>query len=1256
MSWWRGRIARRRGPCVLLLGPPGAGKTAIVEAALQAGAPAPRQAARRNEQAAWCDLGTGVIVDVPGMTAFPAPGSRLGPWEQLLRKLRRLRPRRPLDAIILALPANLFYAPGQDDDRADLAAAIRERFALIQGLLGFTLPVYVVLSKTDEIPGFATFIATLTDEQRRQMLGWSNPHATDEKFSPSWVDEGLDSLHDAVVRTRVERFASSTHIQDSRDLFLFTRALREMVAPLRAMLDDVFRPSLYREAFACRGLYLCGRGADDGSSIAFVRDLIADKVFAERGLATPLPEVVKDRKRSALAAQVVCALLVIAFGLASYWSYLRLRRAETELEALLTRAEQVAAERNRATANGRPLNARYRLDQSRRLLDEQLQAVNSDRFSWGAYQLNPLVSQTLTRLFSSIVLDDFRVALEDKARRWLAAAERAFDDPAPSGPNFQDRARYRRLARFAQEYQPLIDGFRRYEELRLNEGSRTIASLAAVSESLDGRPLGMQALGRPYARALRRANAAPVDCSVFEDPATGDGLVPRVAAELVDEFSAWSFDEENPLRSAAREFIDEWLLISSGEGAPRDLASLMTAASTLATSAAAWSTLDTAITDQPVALFQQAPFMRLAADSGVCRGLLWPDLGDRVDDVDRLKDQFRDHVLALEVDPFGPLFDDDDAGLMLSEPVAAFNQDLDALKAQSFWSPAFIMSEDDGWSGLPRAATWRLEDLDAAVRTANAFSDFRGSAFPSVDDASRSTLLDLVALEVAQLVGARLQRTAITGAELPGDSSDLPEYLKLTGSTVAKLTPLAPLLGRSVAGEDVLSTLDAQSRAALNAIDREASRQYPWLFAWPRRQATADGLFDRWSAIRARSAAAEAGKLWEAAVDEQRDAVIRYAAAARPFAAYLLARRQMAEPTLRWTRISRDVASYELKTADNGLGAIDAFMRTGVPALVPANACLAGPVASTRAVGEYFAPIRNELAREGERQCRMQVQRAYASIAQAFRENLQGRFPFVDASSPSFAARVKDAQSRPEATPAHVKAVIDRYRSVDGPAVTQFLASWRACSHDPALAFLQALDNTGTLLASAADPALKTPTIVLDVMPEFRLAANPGSGGDHVAAWRLDVGSRSVGEPIGAPVTPLPWTYGDKVALEIRFARDSPNVPAPGAGVPAAGSGGDTRTVHFDFTGNWAIFQLLLARRIPNDADVLLLRDAAPTVLAIDIPVQADPAKPPLATPAPASPFEVFMRLGLFPRGKPEPLSAAVLPTQAPTTVACLGM
>ena len=94
-----------------------------------------------------------------------------------------------------------------------------------------------------------------------------------------------------------------------------------------------------------------------------------------------------------------------------------------------------------------------------------------------------------------------------------------------------------------------------------------------------------------------------------------------------------------------------------------------------------------------------------------------------------LKDSLRGELLDLEVEPFGPLFTDDAAGLALADPVVALKKDLDVLQAQSFWAPpSDAFGERTAPTGLPRFATWRM-DLDAAVKTADAFQSYRGPAF-----------------------------------------------------------------------------------------------------------------------------------------------------------------------------------------------------------------------------------------------------------------------------------------------------------------------------------------------------------------------------------------------------------------------------------------------------------------------------------------------------------------------------------------------
>ena len=101
----------------------------------------------------------------------------------------------------------------------------------------------------------------------------------------------------------------------------------------------------------------------------------------------------------------------------------------------------------------------------------------------------------------------------------------------------------------------------------------------------------------------------------------------------------------------------------------------------------------------------------------------------------------------------------------------------------------------------------------------------------------------------------------------------------------------------------------------------------------------------------------------------------------------------------------------------------------------------------------------------------------------------------------------------------------------------------------------------------------------------------------------------------------------------------------------AFGRGGEPR----QGVADPGVLRLGLARTIASETDALLLRDTPPTVLGLDIPVESDPAKPPLAQPSQVSKFDVYMRLGISPRGKPEVLSVGRLPTRAPATVACLG-
>jgi hypothetical protein len=67
------------------------------------------------------------------------------------------------------------------------------------------------------------------------------------------------------------------------------------------------------------------------------------------------------------------------------------------------------------------------------------------------------------------------------------------------------------------------------------------------------------------------------------------------------------------------------------------------------------------------------------------------------------------------------------------------------------------------------------------------------------------------------------------------------------------------------------------------------------------------------------------------------------------------------------------------------------------------------------------------------------------------------------------------------------------------------------------------------------------------------------------------------------------------------------------------------------------------------------MRDPAPNVLRLQIPVERDPTRPPIAGAAAAaqSPFQVYMRLRVSQPGRQEPLTVGEFPFEAPADARC---
>jgi type VI secretion system protein ImpL len=106
-------------------------------------------------------------------------------WDTFLGLLRRARPRRPINGVLLTVSVqDLLALP--PDQRKEQAARLRGRMQELQQRLGVKVPVYVLVTKCDLLAGFNETFGSLGKEERDQVLGFTFPLSTSAASSPRW--------------------------------------------------------------------------------------------------------------------------------------------------------------------------------------------------------------------------------------------------------------------------------------------------------------------------------------------------------------------------------------------------------------------------------------------------------------------------------------------------------------------------------------------------------------------------------------------------------------------------------------------------------------------------------------------------------------------------------------------------------------------------------------------------------------------------------------------------------------------------------------------------------------------------------------------------------------------------------------------------------------------------------------------------------------------------------------------------------------
>lgn len=327
-------------PWYLIIGPPGTGKTTALR---QSGLHFPIdlsddiKGVGGTRNCDWFFTEQAVLVDTAGryVQQMSDPEADAAEWVGFLDMLRKHRGKRALNGVIVALSMRELLGP-EAELRAH-AREIRKRLGELAERLQILLPVYLMITKADLVPGFEPFFADLGTRQREQV--WGATLATDARPDSTGIARETRALL-ASLETRVTtRLAEDAALPWRAEVFRFPAQMEQLDPPLRALIDTVFGESRYEQSPWLRGFYFTS-ATQEGSPIDrmlgemaqsfglradapprrahgqtrsfFLHDLITQVIFPEAGLGQ-FDRAAEDRRRwvwrGALGGAALAAVL-----------------------------------------------------------------------------------------------------------------------------------------------------------------------------------------------------------------------------------------------------------------------------------------------------------------------------------------------------------------------------------------------------------------------------------------------------------------------------------------------------------------------------------------------------------------------------------------------------------------------------------------------------------------------------------------------------------------------------------------------------------------------------------------------------------------------------------------------------------------------------------------------------------------------------------------------------------------------------------
>lgn len=282
-------------PWYIVIGPPGSGKTTLlVNSDLEF--PLADRFGRDalagvggTRNCDWWFTDQAILLDTAGRYTTQDSDANVdaGAWLGFLDLLKRNRPRRPVNGVLVAISLSDLMTLDERAREAH-AHAVRKRIDELHEHLGVRMPIYLLLTKCDLIAGFSEFFDNLGRDERGQV--WGTTFQLADATSEADILARFGDEYRLLMERIDQRLLWTLH--DERDparralIYGFPQQLTSLGPMLTRFISNAFKPTRFLQMPLLRGIYFTS-GTQEGTPIDRLMGQLAEGFGLDRARLAP---------------------------------------------------------------------------------------------------------------------------------------------------------------------------------------------------------------------------------------------------------------------------------------------------------------------------------------------------------------------------------------------------------------------------------------------------------------------------------------------------------------------------------------------------------------------------------------------------------------------------------------------------------------------------------------------------------------------------------------------------------------------------------------------------------------------------------------------------------------------------------------------------------------------------------------------------------------------------------------------------------